>query len=208
MALSNYTDLVQKIIDQSHRDDLDLIIDDFIELAEVEMRANPDEPLKMNTGESISNLNASTSTRLLALPTGFQSSRDFTITIDGTIRHLAYVTPNQLHVRDGVGLPCFFTINANQFEFDILPDEAYPITVKHYTELTPLTSANPTNIVLDKYPNIYLFGCLRQAFAYADNDQQLSKYTQLFYQAIKDANRAEKELRYANNPQITVGWAP
>lgn len=208
MALDNYTDLRQKIIDQSHRDDLDLQIDDFIELTEVEMRSNPDEILKLNTGETISSLTTSTSSRLIALPVGFQKARDFTLTIDDVARKLEYLSPNQLKIRGGTGVPCFYTINANQIEFDVLSDVEYSLTLKHYTELTPLDSTNATNIVLDRYPTIYLYGCLRQAFMYADDDQKLSKYTALFYQAIRDANNAENELRYGNNPQVTVGWAP
>lgn len=208
MALDNYIDLRQKIIDQSHRDDLDLQIDDFIELTEVEMRSNPDEILKLNTGETISSLTTSTSSRLIALPVGFQKARDFTLTIDDVTRKLEYLSPSQLKIRGGTGVPCFYTINANQIEFDVLSDVEYSLTLKHYTELTPLDSTNTTNIVLDRYPTIYLYGCLRQAFMYADDDQKLSKYTALFYQAIRDANNAENELRFGNNPQITVAWAP
>ena len=45
MAISNYTELKQAIIDWSHREDLDLMIDDFIALAEAEMLYNPTSPL-------------------------------------------------------------------------------------------------------------------------------------------------------------------
>lgn len=208
MALANYTDLRQKIIDQSHRSDLDLQIDDFIKLAETEMLANPDESLKMNEGELITTLNTTTSSRLIALPSGFQKAREFEITISDDLPKLTYVSPSELKVRQGTGAPCFFTINANQIEFDILPDAIYDITAKYFAAFTPLDLANPTNFVLTKYPTIYLYGCMYQVGIYSVDEVLEQNYYRKFIQAIKDANSAENEIRFGPTPQITVGWAP
>ena len=208
MALATYDDLRQKIIDQSHRDDLDLQIDDFIKLAETEMLANPEESLKLNDLEQIAELTTSTVSKFLALPADYQKARYVQITIDSDIYPLEFRTPSQLKGRSGTGTPCFYTVNANQIEFDILPDAAYTVTVKYISTFTPLDSTNTTNAVLTKYPNIYLYGCMAQVGSFTVQEQVEAFYYQKFFAAIKAANQAEKDIRFGSQPQMTAQWAP
>lgn len=208
MALADYEGLRQKIINQSHRSDLDLQIDDFIQLAETEMRANPDESLKMNEGEVITVLNTLTTTALLPLPVGYQKARSSNIKIGETLYSLEYRTPDQMRIRSGTGQPCFFTINANQIEFDVVPDIVYEVTFKYFAEFAPLTSSNTTNFVLTKYPNIYLYGCMAQVGSYTNEEQLEAIYNAKFLDSIRSANNAEREIRYGPQPSMKVKWAP
>jgi hypothetical protein len=208
MALDTFDNLVKTIIDYSHREDLGTRVNDFILLAEAEMRSNPTEALKLNTGEVVSELLTSTTVKTIDLPVGFQSSRQFSITIENSIVDLKFRTPDQLVQRDDTGTPCFFTIRANKIEFDILPDQVYTVTVTYFAEFVPLSDTNQTNIVLAKYPNIYLFGALRHAFIYTQDVEQMVPYTSDFISAIASANLAEKSARYGPQPQVTVRWAP
>jgi hypothetical protein len=208
MALDTYDNLVKSIVSYSHRGDLGTKIDDFILLAETEMMSNPEEELKLNLGEKIATASTVTTTRYLALPEDFESSRKFSITFDDSIGGLEYRTPDQLVIRDNTGMPCFFTIRANEIEFDILPDAAYTVTMTYFVEFTKLSSANQTNIVLTKYPNIYLFGCLRQVFLYTQDTAQEQNHTSNFLVAIESANMKERTARYGPQPQQTVAWSP
>lgn len=208
MALSNYEELRQAIIDQSHRGDLDLKIDQFILLAETQMRSNQDESLKMNKSEQITTLLTSTLSRLSPLPTGYLKGRDVKISLDETNAKLTYVTPGNLVIRNGTGTPCFFTIIANQIEFDILPDAEYTVTAKYYGDFTNLSELNPTNEVLDKYPNLYLYGAMVQVYIFAVEEVLAASYLQLFIGAISSANATENELRYGPEPTMRSGWAP
>jgi len=208
MGLANYDELVKTVIDYSHRNDLGTKMDDFILLAETEMLTNPEEQLKLNLAEKVSTASTVTTTRFLALPDGFESSRKFSITFDDSIGGLEYRTPDQLVIRDNTGIPCFFTIRNNEIEFDILPDAAYTVTMTYFAEFDALTVLNQTNIVLTKYPNIYLYGCLRQVFVYSQDAEQEQKYTANFLVAIESANMREHEARYGPQPQQTVAWSP
>ena len=208
MALSNYNDLVITVQDYAHRRDLGTKIDDFILLAETEMMSNPDESLKLNLGEVIATASTDTTTRYLQLPDGFESARKFSITIDGSIHVFRYRTPDQLVIRDDTGTPCFFTIRGNELEFDIIPDEAYTVTMTYFESFTALSSTNLTNIVLTKYPNIYLFGVLRQVFLYSQDNEREQINTTNFLSAISSANQLEREARYGPQPQQTVEWSP
>lgn len=208
MALDNYDNLVKSIVGYSHRGDLGTKIDDFILLAETEMRSNPNEQLKLSTGEVVSNVVTSTIVKTIDLPAGFQSSRQFSITINDHTTDLKYRTPDQLVERSDTGIPCFFTIRANKIEFDILPDQVYAATITYFAEFVPLSETNQANIVLAKYPNLYLYGALRQVFIYTQDTEQMAAYTGDFISAITSANLAEKALMYGPQPQIKVRCAP
>ena len=208
MALDTQENLIKTVIDYSHRDDLGLRMDDFILLAETEMMSNPIEPLKLNLGEKISTASTDITTRFLALPSGFQSSRKFSITIDESIHGLEFRTPSQLKIRKGTGTPCFFTIRGNEIELDIISDKAYTVTFTYFAEFQPLTSLNQTNIVLTKYPTIYLYACLRQVYLYLQDNEEASKWSIESLSAIMSANKAEKAGRYGPQPQMTSKWAP
>lgn len=208
MALDTQENLIKTVINYSHRGDLGTKMNDFILLAETEMLSNPISQLELNTGEKISTAQTSTSDRFLALPEGFMSSRKFSITIDERVGQLTFRTPSQLNIRQGTGIPCFYTIRGDEIEFDILPEKEYTVTLTYFYEFTPLSDDNQTNYVLTKYPNIYLFGCLSQVFTYTQDTEEEAKYKALFLSAIKSANKSEKKARYIGQPEITVGWAP
>lgn len=208
MALDTQENLIKTVIDYSHREDLGTKMDDFILLAETEMMSNPIEPLKLNLGEKISTAPTDITTRFLALPDGFQSSRKFTITINDGIHGLEFRTPSQLKIRKDTGTPCFFTIRGNEIEFDIISDKIYTVTFTYFAEFQPLTTLNQTNIVLTKYPTIYLYACLRQVFLYSQNTEEANKWTAESLSAIVSANKTEKAGRYGPQPQMTSKWAP
>ena len=209
MALDTYDNLYKAISKRIERGtSLDTEIDDFILLAEKEMLSNPTESLKISEAETISTASTDTSTRFLALPDGFKKSRNFSITIDEGVGKLTYRTPDQMNIREGTGRPCFYTIQGNEIAFDIIPEEVWTVTIDYFKNFTPLTVTNQTNIVLTKYPNIYLFGALRHAFIRAQDTEQQLIYTDNFVSAIESANLSELEKRNGNMPQQTVGWSP
>lgn len=208
MPFDTYDNLKQTVLKQTHRSNLGFKFDDFLAITEVEIRSNPDESLKMNLNERLLTVPTVVDSRFLALPTGFQSSRNFSITIQDSIRNLTFRTPDQLHIRDNIGTPCFFTVRNNQIEFDIVPDTIYQITITYIADLTPLSITSQTNDILTKYPNIYLYGCLKQASIYQQDTEQAVINDGLFAEAISSANMSEHNIKYPTQPEETVNWAP
>lgn len=209
MALDTYDNLFKAISNRIERgSSLDTEINDFILLAEKEMLSNPTESLKISEAETISTAQTDITTRFLALPDGFKKSRNFSITIDEGVGKLSYRTPDQMNIRNGTGRPYFYTIQGNEIAFDIIPEEVWTVTIDYFKNFIPLTVANQTNIVLTKYPNIYLFGALRHAFLRSQDSEQQLIYTDNFISAIESANLSELEKRNGNMPQQTVGWSP
>lgn len=201
MAISTYDDLFKRVSSYGERgSSLDDEIDDFILLAETEMYNNQREPLKIRDMETIQTATTSTG-RFLALPDNYESMRSTRIDI-ATGGEIRYQSPEQL-VRDSfTGRPCFFTITGNEIEFDRTPDSEYTIELQVFTRPTGLSATNQTNSVLTKYPTIYLYGVLAQFFSRAQDDEQARKYYNLFIDAIKGANKAQKIGKYGPAPQM------
>jgi len=199
MALDTYANLKLEIIDWSHRGDVDLKIDTFIDLAETAMFQNPIKVLKIRTGETRSTASLDTATRYLALPDDYREMRRMRLDLDTGFAPLTYREPDQLHSSDGPGKPRFFTVTS-QIEFDTVPDEAYTVEMQYLADFTPLSSSNTTNHVLTNSPNIYLFGALTALFAWAEDDQEAAKYEALFISAVRGANKKNRLGQYSPGP--------
>ena len=199
MSLDTFDNLVKEIKSFSHREDTDIKIPTFIALAEQEMYSNPVEVLKIRGQEALVTL--TTSGEFLALPDDFQSARSMRLVSDVT-NTISFKAPEQMKRRNGTGLPEFFTVTS-QIEFNRTPDTDYDVELQYYALAATLTEANQTNNVLDQYPSIYLYGALKHLFVFADDDQMATKYDSLFINAIKGANKKDKQGRYGPAPAMT-----
>jgi hypothetical protein len=199
MALTNYDELVKAIETWGHRDDLNVLIPDFIKLTEVAMYNNSREPLAIRDMESIQTTTTDTG-KYIALPDNYESARSVRLsTVYGEIRYRA---PEQLTRLRDTGQPRFFTIIGNEIELDRTPDDEYTLEMQVYVRPDAISADNQTNSVLTNYPNIYLYGALTQFFAHAQDDQQAAKYESAFVGAIQGANKAQKKGRYGPAPSM------
>ena len=207
MSFESYTALKQEIIDWSHRDDLDLKIPVFIQLAETEMLGNKLESLRVRSQENryTDTIDFISPSRFMTLPPRYESPRKMTMeTPEGLRADLEFVVPSALRVRDGIGVPCFFTVT-DQIEFDIEPPDDYDFSFQYISGFVPLSDDNATNDVLDDAPTIYLFGALWALFRHAEEEQKSAEYYQMFISAIQGANRRADNGRYGPAMAFTVG---
>ncbi len=206
MSLDTFENLKLEIIDWSHRGDVDLKIDTFIQLAESEMYANQIEPLKIRSEETLATatMDSTTPSRFVALPAGFQSMRKLSLQIvNGENFEINYRTPSQLRVLSAAGQPCFFTVTS-QIEFDRFPDIDYDLEIQYIKEFTPLSTTDTTNQVLTDHPTIYLFGALWALNNWAENEADAARYFTQFIGAIRGANKKADMGRYGPSPRMTV----
>ncbi|MGB0945015.1 MAG: phage adaptor protein [Marinomonas sp.] len=203
MSFDNYTELKKSIIKWSKRDDLDLLIDDFIRLAETNMFKSDGahEALEIRGEETTST--ASITTKNFALPDNYHSWRSIALVTDNNNNDLLYKAPNALFRRPGTGKPRYFTIGS-QVELDITPDQAYTVEVNYYKKPAALSSTNATNIVLDDHPDIYLNGALYFLFKYAQDSEQANAHQILYIDAINGANQSDRDGRYGPAPYARI----
>jgi hypothetical protein len=207
MSFADYEELKTEIVEWSHRDDLDLKIDTFIDLAESEMFANTIEPLQLRDEETLVAFATNTTDRFVALPTGYQSMRKVRIQISGGESYeLEYRTPSQLNILSSVGMPRFFTIT-DQVEMERISDQIYAGEFQYYQDFTALSTSNTTNAILTNYPTIYLFGALWALKKLTEEPQASATYYQDFINAIRGANNKSKIGRYGPAPVMRVEGA-
>lgn len=59
--------------------------------------------------------------------------------------------------------------------------------VIYYKRVLHINNDNLTNAVIEKYPNLYLFGCLREAYSYISDNEKASLYDTRFQRAVEEA---------------------
>lgn len=203
MAITNYDELRKATSRWLATEDFDIDFDTFLQMCEVEIYSNPDEPLKLLSLDTIATATTATDSRFLALPNAINLNRKLTITIDGYQRGIQYTSPSNIVTQESIkGIPEFYTISNNQIEFDRIPDGAYEVTINYQMQDDALTTTNQTNAILTRYPNIYLYGCVLQGWILLQDDQQEAKYGAYFLNAIKDANRREREIKYPTGMSV------
>lgn len=176
MAITTYTELQTAIAAWIKRDDMTATIPDFIKMAETVFNlgdGDPDAPgyippLRAREMETQTDLTISGGA--VAAPSGFlEAIRVLAAT--SPERLLSYATPEWLSEAYPNGqdadAPDFYTIIGSNF----ISPASFELT--YYTAIPPLAS-NPTNWLLTKSPNAYLYGSLYQ-YAFINQNVQLAQ---------------------------------
>lgn len=207
MALVNYSDLQTEI--ESWHDDASITsyVPDIITVAESNIKD------KVRIREMVTRATASTNTtRRLELPDGFVEM--ITLHVDGSpLKALDFMTPEQVntHYNSSSGKPSFFTIVGTELWFDKIPDSTYTVEMKFY-KFSALSDSNTTNVILTKYPDLYLNECLVSASRFThESDKAFAASLALHGdpRVPKDKgiygriNKAEKRARFSNQSLVS-----
>lgn len=188
MAISTYNELKTAIGDWGKRGDADGMLDTFIDLCEADLWRD----LRIRDMETRATGNLSG--RTLALPADYLESRKFRITTTNP-KELTFRTPESMSILGSSGLPTEYIIT-DQIEFNRTPDSTYGYEHTYFKSLTALSSGNTSNAVLTRFPNVYLWGCMRHYFDWARDEQQAMKYDAKYRAAITEANKSDRKGRY------------
>jgi hypothetical protein len=198
MAYTNYTDLQASVANYLGRSDLSAVIPDFIRFAETrlsrELRTRL--MLKSATASMVSG------DARIALPTDFLEIRD--LYTQGSPRMpVTYMSPSAF-TRDAradqSGLPVFYTVLAQEFQFAPEPDAAYVLEILYYAKPPVLSSINPSNVFLANYPDALLYGALIEAEPYLINDARSQTWAALYDRAIKNIQDSDQNSEYSGIP--------
>lgn len=203
MTISSYSELKVAIQDWSKRTDSLSLLDTFIDLAESEIYANANEPLRLRDMEVAATGLTSTTTRFLAFPTRYLELRRIKINLAQGDLKLDYETPAAMIIKPQKGMPKFYTLNS-QIEFDRVSDIVYTVEMQYFQSFAPLTATNTTNALLTRFPTIYLWGALAALYQWAKQPDQSDYYYQQFLGAISKANLQDRKGRYGPTPSIKM----
>lgn len=188
MALDTYTGLVASIADWMHRTNLTAVIPDCITLAEARIKAL----LKARLQSITTTLPTVAGTSYATIPADLLRVRS--LSIPNVRPALTYVSPDQFNTdfADGrSGQPYQYTIVGSRIYFGPVPDAIYAVALVYDAKFLPLTAAQPTNSLLTNWPNIYLWGALKEAANYSRNMEMEAKLDGDFLNAVQQANILE-----------------
>lgn len=191
MSLDTYANLKLEIADWLDRDDLTSNIDTFIDLAESHHK------LRLRVREMIKRATATldTTTRYLALPTGYRHMRILRL-MTTPVTRVQFVNEDEMtrQINTSSGKPRWYTIH-EEIEFDRVPDSAYSAEMIYYADVTALSDANTTNDILTNYPGLYLYGSLIAAEPFLGNDPRIPTWKGLYEEFLGAANDADLKSR-------------
>lgn len=188
MALTTYTDLQAAALTWNWNRDTSSI-PDFIRLAHDRINLGIRGPLLQTTADLTINA------QRIAAPSTFQSVGR--LWIDGTYdQPLRPATPDEIAYWNAVydtGQPIYYAIEgttAGEY-FTFAPDPGattYTGKLLYNARLAPLSSGSDTNLVLTRWPGLYLYGTMLEAAIYADDDARVAKFLPMFTQMLEMVN--------------------
>lgn len=187
MALATYSDLKASVADFLNRTDLTASIPDFIRLAEADINSHFD----LRTVETDVALSAVPGSRYVALPATFREPQNLWINwAYGRGDPLRFVTPELLVTSTASGIPLYWCIDGANIAFERPAGDAYSLTLRQIGGVT-LSDAAPTNLVLTNYPNVYLYGALKEAAPYLRDADAMTMWEAKYADAIQKAKAKE-----------------
>lgn len=196
MAIDSYSSLKNAITTWTHRTDLTTVLDDFIDLTENrlnrELRVSQMEIRATTTADS----------EYLALPTDCLAIRNIQLNTS-PVRELVYVTPAEMDRLDDNGTTLnHYTIVGD--EIQLQATSSYSLEFSYYGKIEALSDSNTTNWVIDAHPDVYLYGCLAEAFSFCQDDEQAMKYFNLFIEAVQQIRNLDSNRRYGQSMWVRV----
>lgn len=99
-----------------------------------------------------------------------------------------------------------FTIVGNTIQS--YPSSTGPLSIVYYAKIPPLTETSPTNWLLEKAPELYLYGALTEAAPYMLDDGRIQGWMTLFLGALKELRAADVMGRFGTGGARVSGPTP
>lgn len=184
-----YTELKAQIADFLNRTDLDAAIPAFISLSESQTER------QLRVRQMLASTTITVSSELVTLPADFLETRSIVLNTN-PVRLLNFRSIDSMAAYKASfpapGRPTEFTVIGNSFQFLPAPDTAYSATLTYYQQIPRLSDAVPSNWLLAKAADIYLYGALINSAPYLKEDSRIQTWA-TYYQGAIDALSTEDD---------------
>ena len=197
MALATYSDLRSAVADWLARTDLTDRIVDFIDLTEARInrelrcREMVIEATGTTTGQDITIPSDFVEAIRLVLNTSTDSPLEYRPIEDAEIRIAGQTT----------GQPVMFSVLGTMIKLYPSPDAVYTYTLDYYAKVQALSTDRPTNWLLTKAPDLYLFGSLCEASPFLLDDGRVSLWESKFQASKRSLQAAEARAKRTSGPR-------
>jgi hypothetical protein len=196
VALASYSDLKASIADWLARNDLTTQIADFIALAEA--RINREIRCREQVAVDIGTI----STQTFEIPPDFLET--VMLTLDTTSANpLEYRPIEDSQKREGAeisGEPRWFSILGENVYLFPAPDSFYTYSLSYYAKVPALSDSAPTNWLLTKAPDVYLFAALKEGSGHLFDVQAEMAWDAKYRAAMDALHAAESRTKRTSGP--------
>lgn len=179
----NYTTLKEQVANHFVTTALVPFTDTAVELAEAELNRT------VRAREMLSRSFSSVSGRFVTLPDDYLEARTVYIDAAGSSYRLEFVTLEKMQELRGAitesGRPRYYSIVGKSIELLPVTDSAVELDLAYYQRIPKLTDSNLTNWLIEKHPDLYLYGALKQASPYLDKDRRITTWQAMYQEGIE-----------------------
>jgi len=98
------------------------------------------------------------------------------------------------------GQPQYYQIEGGNLVLSPAPDSDYSVKMVYHAKIPALSGSNPTNWLLTKYPDLYLYGSLVEAVIYTNDVELLPIWQSKADAAIEDAWQSSNAESFSGGP--------
>lgn len=202
MPLTNYTELKASVADWLNRSDLTNQIADFIAIAESRFQD------RLRAREMLTRDTLAVSGKYTALPADFLDMES--VTVASPFKKLGLLNNEQMAEQrqkylDAPGPVTDFAIVGDELEAYPTPGSATTLDIVYFQKLTPLSDAAPTNWLLTKYPDLYLFGALISSAPFLKDDDRFQMWVTAHDSRLEEINQAARNAKYSGGTPRRLG---
>ncbi len=207
MAITTFSELKTAIADTINRSDLTSVIPNWIAMFEAavsrEMRVQ--DMITRNTAYSIS-------TAFTAVPADFRQATNLRLTSTSPTKPLVFRTAaDMLNLQevhgDTAGEPVWYSVVGSNLQVVPAPGQTYTAELTYYGKLTALSDGAPSNWMLSKHPDAYLYGSLVHSAPYLKDDDRIQIWGGLVQAALESIRRDDDGYKIGGAAPSSFGRA-
>nr|BAR33030.1 conserved protein of unknown function [uncultured Mediterranean phage uvMED] len=189
-----YDEIKTKVVEYLNRTDLTSQMDMFIDLAESDINK------VIKHQDLIKRANAVAETQYTQLPSDWSrvinvelNTSDHTTLLQQSTESLDL---KRTSIDNVSGRPEYFAITDNAIELCPTPDTNYELQLTYYANIPALSSTNTTNVVSDKFPDVYIYGCCKHASVFLMEDERIGMFQTLFDKALEEVRLQQERASF------------
>jgi hypothetical protein len=196
-TITNYATLQSAIADYLNRADLTAQIQTFIQFAEADLNT------RLRSREMIVNATATSDGQFVALPPDWLEAINMMIV--GGQSPLRYITPDEADTiikAKTYTSTRFYSMTTGIIE--LVPPAVDDITIDmvYYGKIPALSTANTTNWLLTKAPDVYLYGALVHAAPFLMDDQRIPVFGNIYLKRVEELNQESQKSLHSGSPLL------
>ncbi|MDX0955629.1 hypothetical protein GOE09_29075 [Sinorhizobium medicae] len=200
MTISDYASLLVDAGEYSGREDIAHLFPRFVGLAE----------LKLNRGLRVADMEVTDEISLIdgdgTLPADFLEAREVKNAAGIPIRAVSLQQLTNSHMDRSGTAPIGYAIVGRTIKARPISDQ--DLTVTYYGRIPALTPTNPTNWLLEKAPDVYLFALVNEIAIWGKDVDGATAAQQLMMMALSGLKIEDERGRWGNAQMVVGGVTP